>query len=235
MEKHLLKEKADVIVDVNEAKVDVSFQTKLKRLKQRGVTLTEIAFVLILIGLVGVGGYYIGGRGTDTQRSSVLVTHAKRVQQAVQTQAALLGGCQTETIAGLLDEDAYVLPANCGPTAGWDGPYMSGLATVLITTGVTGVGLDEIASGVKAQITLVTVRSGTNNENRYYYHVTGLSEAVALKAYDKCNGITTPTTEGDIGSSATIKTRADMEDTNNPCTITRTSADVWGFAYHLYG
>jgi len=150
-----------------------------------GFTLVELAIVIAILALLGVGIYVftdIGGRG----KAVTLLNFMQQTGGAMQRMKADTG-CQTQRLAGLW-ANANNTAANtfCGVAiadGAWRGPYMKPFS--IDTTSNAGV-LDNIVSGARLSVN----REAGGIGQRYFLRTANVPNDLVIQALQECNGST---------------------------------------------
>ncbi len=153
-----------------------------------GFTLVELAIVIAILALLGVGIYVftdIGGRG----KSVTLLNFMQQTGGALQRLKAD-SGCHTQRLAGLwANANNSVANTFCGVAiadGAWRGPYMKPFS--IEATSNAGV-LDNIVSGARLSVN----REAGGIGQRYFLRTASVPNDLIIQALQECNGSTATT------------------------------------------
>ena len=172
------------------------YNYKFKKIKKAlGVTLVEMAIVVSVIGLIFFTLYSnsFGSSGIDTSKGSAIFQHMSVFKEVYNNQRKELG-CAAFTIGGMIDSGEFRNEENnsCGSGTGRNrpylGPYISeGFAKVSKdSSDESYISLNSLVENAKGRICGGKTGDDCGMAKGISYHVSGISEGIALGAYTQC-------------------------------------------------
>lgn len=189
-------------------------KSNIKRKIQRGLSLVEIAIVIVLIGIV----YYlllsgVGGADLQQNRASAMVRHMQIMRTAVDSQGQILG-CYPQNVAAMVTETTFNLAngntcqeLNPDISARFHPPYIRNVGQ-----DGQGVILDDIMPGARGELAVNFPTAG-NPRAWIRYEIRGLTLLEATLIWRICNHL-------DAAANPPAALNVVSTDFNQPCYIT---------------
>jgi prepilin-type N-terminal cleavage/methylation domain-containing protein len=164
--------------------------SRTHQVPQRGFTLVELGFVLIIITILAGAGFaafnVYGAAGSSALRAMEnLRTSAMNFRNDL--------GCFPATAKALIDKSSAACTNGTDVSTKWTDPYHNGTPT----TTAGALQLNNIENGVTMNYATKTLGTRT----ALVVRASGLSESTTTKLVDKCNG---DSSSQDLGCAATV-------------------------------